>query len=119
MATLDSNHDVASVEPTETFTGDLVEYRFDNPDPEENWQYVFFDLSENNERRYSLMAVLEYLYKNKHSVRITVEDLGESESVVRARERAAAEAKRREEALQKLAQDARDRQHHMVKYQSR
>lgn len=118
MAMLDSNFDVASVEPIETFTGELVEYQFDNPDPDEDWKYLFYDLSENNERRYSLMAVLEYLYRQQHSVRITVEDLGESPAVAERKARAAAEAKRREEALARLAQDTRDRHSAMVKYQS-
>src|SRR5579885_3238720 len=87
MATLDpQTFDVVSVEPSESFTGDLIEYRFDNPDPNENWQYVFYDLSDRG-LPYSVMAVLEYLYKNKHSVRITVEDLGESESARLSRER--------------------------------
>ena len=119
MATLDpQTHDLVSVEPNETFTGELVEYKFDNPDPKENWQYTFYDLSE-RKLPYSVMAVLEYLYQHKRQVRITVEDLGESVSARTARERAEQAAKQREEALAKLATDARDRQQRMVKYTSR
>ena len=117
MATLDpQTHDVVSVEPSEAFTGELVEWIYRQGDPEN--ELPFYDVSM-GELAYSLMSVLEYLYKNKHSVRITVEDLGESVSARNARERAAQAAKRREDALAKLAIDAHDRQQRMVKYTSR
>jgi hypothetical protein len=119
MATLDpQTSDVASVEPTEVFSGDLTEYVFDNPDPDENWKYKFYELGE-RDKNYTLMSVLEYLFNNKHSVRITVEDLGESPAVAAAKARAAEFERQRQEALHKLAVDAVDRQQHMVKYTSR
>lgn len=114
MAKLDPHtFDVESVEPVEVIESDLTEYVFDNPD--ENWQYRFYEAGQ-GDHGYTLHSLLEYLYKNRHRVRITIEDLGESPAVAAAKARAAEIERERQEALQKLA--AEHHQQHIVKHQS-